>query len=231
MIKKGLRIYLMCILAAAALGVGAYAVYDRCVHTPEYALREIRAAVSAKDEALFAAYVDVDALLVDMHENTTALLAEHIQELHERHPEDWFFRHDRAFMYDYMQKRRERDVAMAHAMLTYYFDDARVPVTREDGAARWGSDELRVFAAHYTLTVEDVGDRADEMEIACRIRGDESTYGRLMPEGPLLLRFKRWTDGDGRYRLTGARAAHADVRGLFAFVDGAERYWALQGWD
>lgn len=229
--NKGLRRWLMLILAGVFAGAGAYAVYDRYVHTPEYALREIGAALSAKDEALFAAYVDEDALLMDMHRNTTALLAEHIQELHERHPSDWFFRHDRAFMYDYMQERRARDVAMARAMLTYYFDDGRVPMTREDGAARWGSDELREFAAHYTLTVEDVGDRADEMEIACRIRGDESTYGRIMPEGILLLRFTRWTDGDGRYRLTGARTEGADERGLFAFVDGAERYWMLQGWD
>ena len=229
MIKKGLRIYLMCILAAAALGVGAYAVYDRCVHTPEYALREIRAAVSAKDEALFAAYVDVDALLVDMHENTTALLAEHIQELHERHPEDWFFRHDRAFMYDYMQKRRERDVAMAHAMLTYYFDDARVPVTREDGAARWGSDEMRAFAAHYTADMEPAVIAGDRASVLCRVYGDDTDYGRLLPEGFVTAELVRRENG--RWKLVRIRTDPARANGFYAFIDAAERYWELQGWD
>ena len=45
---------LLCISCALLLlGIGAYVLYDRHMHTPEYALREIGAAIAARDAALF----------------------------------------------------------------------------------------------------------------------------------------------------------------------------------
>ena len=118
-------------------------------NTHEYALMQMLAAIEQKDAARFETYVDVERVLYGIHENASELLAAHIGELHMRYPADWFFRHDAAFMEGYMAERRARDVAAARAMLDYYFDEKRVPVTREDGAARWGADEMRMFAAHY----------------------------------------------------------------------------------
>ena len=174
-------------------------------HTPEAALAHIGHAVATEDRDGFDQYVDTDAVLAGLAEDSTELLAENIDALHARHPSDWFFRHDAAFMRDYMAERRRADIAFARAMLDHYFDSARVPVSRTDGMARWASDEMRAFAAAY-----------------------DSTYGRLLPTAAFTLELVRMADG--RWKLVRIRTA-ADEDGFFALVDAAERYWALQGWD
>ena len=218
-------------LIAAALIGGAYAGCCRQrERTPDYALVQIARAVQTEDRALFEQYVDTEAVLAGMHEDAAALIADNIDALHERHPSDWFFRHDAAFLRAYMAERRTRDVASARAMLDYYFDEKRVPVTREDGAARWGADEMRVFAAHYTAAsiALTAADEAHAVYL-CSVRGDESTYGRLMPEGNVRLVLEK--QDTGHWKLVQIETSDRSDNGFYAFVDGVERYWALQGWD
>lgn len=218
------------VLAVAALIGGAYKGYcDRRDRTPDYALAEIARAVQTEDRALFETYVDVDAVLAAMHEDATALLADNIEALHERYPADWFFHHDGAFMRSYMAERRAADIAFARAALDYYFDDARVPVTKEDGAARWGSDEMRAFAASYAIVPGTADVQGERARVTCLVRGDGSAYGRLMPEGSVTLELKR--QEDGRYKLVRIRTDAEHPYGFYAMIDGAERYWELQGWD
>ena len=199
-------------------------------NTHEYALMQMLAAIEQKDAARFETYVDVERVLYGIHENASELLAAHIGELHMLYPADWFFRHDAAFMEGYMAERRARDVAAARAMLDYYFDEKRVPVTREDGAARWGADEMRMFAAHYAAAsiALTVADETNAVYL-CSFRGDESAYGRLMPEGNVWLVLER--QDTGRWKLVRIETSDRSEGGFYAFADAAERYWTLQGWD
>ena len=216
-------------LIAAALIGGAYAGCCRQrERTPDYALVQIARAVQTEDRALFEQYVDTEAVLAGMHEDAAALIADNIDALHERHPSDWFFRHDAAFMEQYMAERRAADIAFVRAALDYYFDSSRVPISRTDGAARWASDEMRAFAAAYTVTVGAVRTDGDRAEADAVLRGNDSTYGRLLPSAAVTFELVRAEDR--RWKLVRVRTA-ADEHGFFAFVDAAERYWALQGWD
>ena len=224
-----LRLGALVLLVAALIG-GAYTGY--CYHrerTPEAALHAIARAVVTEDRKLFDEYVDEDAVLVAMHEEATTLLADNIAALHERHPSDWFFRHDTAFMYDYMAERRAADIAFTRLMLDYYFDAERVPVTKEDGNARWGSDEVRAFAAHYTASIELPVITGDRAMVNVIVRGDDTDYGRLLPEGSVTMELARQTDG--RWKLVGAHTDTARTNGFYALIDAAERYWEFQGWD
>lgn len=216
------------LVTAAAAGIVYAKTYFKA-HTHEYALMQIITAIETKDQALFAEYADVDRVLFGIHENISELLGEHIEVLHERHPDDWFFRHDAAFMENYMAERRPRDVAAARLMLDYYFDDTLVPVTREDGAARWWADELRMFAAHYNAGTSAVEDGEARAVYMCRLQGDESAYGRLLPAGYVMLVLEK--QENGRWKLVQAVTNDNAEEGFYAFVDAAERYWALQGWD
>ena len=122
-------------LIAAALIGGAYAGCCRQrERTPDYALVQIARAVQTEDRALFEQYVDTEAVLAGIHEDAAVLIADNIDALHERHPSDWFFRHDAAFLRAYMAERRTADIAFARMMLDYYFDDARVPRRRGEHA-------------------------------------------------------------------------------------------------
>ena len=198
-------------------------------HTPEAALAHIAHAVAAEDRDGFDQYVDTDAVLAGLSEDAAALLAENIDALHARHPSDWFFRHDAAFLRAYMAERRTADIAFARMMLDYYFDDARVPVTEEEGRARWASDEMRAAAASYTAAADPVRVQEDRAEADCIVRGNETTYGQLLPEASVTLELTR--QADGRYRLTRVRTDARRPNGFFAVIDAAERYWELQGWD
>ncbi|WP_039981166.1 hypothetical protein [Selenomonas sp. oral taxon 149] len=197
-------------------------------HTPEAALAHIAHAVVAEDRVTFDQYVDTDAVLAGLSEDAVALLTENIDALHTRHPSDWFFRHDAAFMEQYMAERRAADIAFVRAALDYYFDSSRVPISRTDGTARWASDEMRAFAAAYTVTVGAVRTDGDRAEADAVLRGNDSTYGRLLPSAAVTFELVRAEDR--RWKLVRVRTA-ADEHGFFAFVDAAERYWALQGWD
>ena len=226
---RSLRLGAILFLAAALIG-GAYTGY--CYHrdrTPEAALHAIARAVVTEDRKLFDEYVDEDAVFAVMHEEATALLADNIAALHERHPSDWFFRHDTAFMYDYMAERRAADIAFTRLLLDYYFDAERVPVTKEDGNARWGSDEVRAFAAHYTASIELPVITGDRAMVNVIVRGDDTDYGRLLPEGSVTMELARQTDG--RWKLVGAHTDTARTNGFYALIDAAERYWEFQGWD
>ena len=197
-------------------------------HTPEAALAHIAHAAAAEDRVTFDQYVDTDAVLAGLSEDAAALLTENIDALHTRHPSDWFFRHDAAFMEQYMAERRAADIAFVRAALDYYFDSSRVPISRTDGTARWASDEMRAFSAAYTVTVGAVRTDGDRAYADAVLHGNDSTYGRLLPAAAFTLELARMADG--RWKLVRIRTA-ADENGFFALVDAAERYWALQGWD
>ena len=197
-------------------------------HTPEAALAHIGHAAAAEDRDGLDQYVDTDAVLAGLSEDAAALLTENIDALHTRHPSDWFFRHDAAFMEQYMAERRAADIAFVRAALDYYFDSSRVPISRTDGTARWASDEMRAFAAAYSVTVGAVHTDGDRAYADAVLHGNDSTYGRLMPTVALTLELAR--TADGHWKLVRVRTA-ADEDGFFALVDAAERYWALQGWD
>ena len=102
-------------------------------------------------------------------------------------------------------------------------------VTKADGNARWGSDEVRAFAAHYTASIEPAVIEGDRAHVICLVRGDDSAYGRLLPEGSVTMELAR--QADGRWKLTHITTDTARTNGFYAFVDAAERYWELQGWD
>ena len=224
-----LRLGVLVLLAAVLIG-GAYTGYCRYRdRTPEAALHAIARAVLTEDRKLFDEYVDEDAVLTAMHADVTALLADNIAALHERHPSDWFFRHDTAFMYDYMAAHRAEYIGTARAVLDFYFDEARVPITKAEGNARWGSDEMRAFAAHYTASLEPARIAGDRATVNILVRGDDSDYGRLLPEGSVTMELAQ--QNDGRWKLVRIITDTARTNGFYGFVDAAERYWELQGWD
>ena len=226
---RSLRPVAVVLLIAALIG-GTYTGYCyRRDRTPEAALMHIAHAVSTEDRELFDTYVDEDAVLTTMHADAAALLADNIAVLHERHPHDWFFRHDSAFMRDYMAEHRTEYIDVARMVLTYYFDAERVPVTKEDGNARWGSDEVRAFAAHYTASIELPVITGDRAMVNVIVRGDDTDYGRLLPEGSVTMELARQTDG--RWKLVGVHTDTARTNGFYALIDAAERYWEFQGWD
>lgn len=223
--KNLLRVLTATLLVAIFATVGL--VYAKTAErTPEYALEKIIQAVNDKDEATLARYVDTDALATATYDEGTAILARDIEKLHALYPADWFFRHDTAFMTDYIAERRTDDLALISRTLDFYFHPSETPVTRVDGNAHWLANETRAFEDHYTAKLSGVEENGNIAIATIDITGDTSDYGQLVPT--LTVKAELTQQPDGRYMLTRITNGE-DI--FYPIVKGIEDYWTLQGWQ
>lgn len=223
--KNLLRILTATLLVAIFATVGL--VYAKTAErTPEYALEKIIQAVNDKDEATLARYVDTDALATATYDEGTAILARDIEKLHALYPADWFFRHDTAFMTDYIAERRTDDLALISRTLDFYFHPSETPVTRVDGNAHWLANETRAFEDHYTAKLSGVEENGNIAIATIDITGDTSDYGQLVPT--LTVKAELTQQPDGHYMLTRITNGE-DI--FYPIVKGIEDYWTLQGWQ
>lgn len=223
--KNLLRILTATLLVAIFATVGL--VYAKTAErTPEYALEKIIQAVNDKDEATLARYVDTDALATATYDEGTAILARDIEKLHALYPADWFFRHDTAFMTNYIAERRTDDLALISRTLDFYFHPSETPVTRVDGNAHWLANETRAFEDHYTAKLSGVEENGNIAIATIDITGDTSDYGQLVPT--LTVKAELTQQPDGHYMLTRITNGE-DI--FYPIVKGIEDYWTLQGWQ
>lgn len=223
--KNLLRVLTATLLVAIFATVGL--VYAKTAErTPEYALEKIIQAVNDKDEATLARYVDTDALATATYDEGTAILARDIEKLHALYPADWFFRHDTAFMTDYIAERRTDDLALISRTLDFYFHPSETPVTRVDGNAHWLANETRAFEDHYTAKLSGVEENGNIAIATIDITGDTSDYGQLVPT--LTVKAELTQQPDGHYMLTRITNGE-DI--FYPIVKGIEDYWTLQGWQ
>lgn len=223
--KNLLRVLTATLLVAIFATVGL--VYAKTAErTPEYALEKIIQAVNDKDEATLARYVDTDALATATYDEGTAILARDIEKLHALYPADWFFRHDTAFMTDYIAERRTDDLALISRTLDFYFHPSETPVTRVDGNAHWLANETRAFEDHYTAKLSGVEENGNIAIATIDITGDTSDYGQLVPT--LTVKAELTQQADGHYMLTRITNGE-DI--FYPIVKGIEDYWTLQGWQ
>ena len=223
--KNLLRVLTATLLVAIFATVGL--VYAKTAErTPEYALEKIIQAVNDKDEATLARYVDTDALATATYDEGTAILARDIEKLHALYPADWFFRHDTAFMKDYIADRRDSDLALIGRTLTFYLQPKETPVTRTDGEAHWLANECRKFEDHYTAKVAGIEENGGNAVATIEVTGDDSDYGKLVPS--LTVKAELTQQDDGHYQLTRITNGE-DI--FYPIVKGIEDYWTLQGWQ
>lgn len=223
--KNLLRVLTATLLVAIFATVGL--VYAKTAErTPEYALEKIIQAVNDKDEATLARYVDTDALATATYDEGTAILARDIEKLHALYPADWFFRHDTAFMTDYIAERRTDDLALISRTLDFYFHPSETPVTRVDGNAHWLANETRAFEDHYTAKLSGVEENGNIAIATIDITGDTSDYGQLV--STLTVKAELTQQADGHYMLTRITNGE-DI--FYPIVKGIEDYWTLQGWQ
>ena len=220
------RLALGMVLGLLVLLFGGLSYAQSARETPEYALGRIAQAIEGRDGAEFARYVAVDELLPASYDEGTAILARDIEKLAALYPDDWFFRHDTAFMQSYIAARRAEDLALLRRVLEFYLQPDLTPVSRTDGEAHWLATECGKFADHYTARVDSVRREEGAAVAQVTVRGDESDYGRLVPQ--LTLRLRLEPAEDGRYRLT--RIENAEEI-FYPIVKGVEDYWTFQGWQ
>lgn len=218
------KIILLLVVLAVVCTAAAFA-YGR-ERTPEYALGEIAAGIQGRDYDKVTAYADLPALTSSAYDESTAILCQEIEKLSRMYPQDWFFRHDTAFMTAYIQERREADKALALRSMELYLHTEARPVTKADGESKWIADETAKFLEEYDAEVKKVEKDGETATATIAIKGHDSDYGRLC--SPLTLKVTLEQQKDGRWKAVRV----SNVKELFyPVVDGIENYWTMQGWQ
>lgn len=211
------------VLLIAVFGAVAFA-YER-EHTPEYALEQIAKGIGDRDYAAVGRYVDIPAVVSASYDESTAILCQDIEKLSRMYPQDWFFRHDTAFMTKYMAERREADLTLILDTMKFFLT-GDTPITRQEGEARWIADETAKFLQEYDAEVVKVEEEGGSAVATIAIKGHDTPYGQLAPK--LTLKVALEEQQDGRWKVVRV----SNVKELFyPVVDGIENYWTLQGWQ
>lgn len=212
------------LLVLAVAGASAYAYQSE--RTPQYALTELAEGLQNRDAAKIQRYADIDSIVTQSYDESTEILAVHIGELHQTYPQDWFFRHDTAFMKDYIANRRSDDLVFIRRCIEFYADDNITPISRSDGQAKWLSDEGVKFRDNYTATLQGVEQKGDVAYATIEFTGKDTAYGRLVPHLTAVAELHQ--QSDGHWQVT----RFSNVADMFApIVKGIEDYWTLQGWQ
>lgn len=222
------KIFLSLLALLVLIGAAAGYCYTS-ERTPEYAINQLGAGIAARDYDRVARYADLDNIVITAYDESTSLMAQRIEHLHELYPDDWFFRHDTAFMTKYIADRRTADIDLAGRSIEMYLKPDLTPVTRVDGQAHWLANEAEKFTQNYTASLQSVDKQGSDASTATAIiaiKGNDSDYGRLTPE--LTLRLTLTEQPDGHWRVT--RIANVDEM-FYPVLKGIEDYWTLQGWQ
>ena len=193
--------------------------------TPEYALGEIAAGIEARDYEKVTRYADLQSIVTGSYDESATILCRDIEKLSRMYPQDWFFRHDTAFMTKYMANRREDDLKLILDTVKFYLT-GNTPITKQEGEARWIADETAKFLQEYDAEVVKVETEGNTAIATIAIKGHDSDYGRLC--APLTLKVTLEQQKDGRWKAVRV----SNVKELFyPVVDGIENYWTMQGWQ
>ncbi|TYZ23345.1 hypothetical protein [Selenomonas ruminis] len=220
---KNIMLILFALLVAAGGGIGYTYQAER---TPEYALEQLADGVKSRDYDKVKKYADVDHLITTTYDESTAVLADNIQALHETYPQDWFFRHDTAFMKEYIAGRRSDDIVFIQRSLEFYMDPKLMPISRSDGQAKWVSDEMAKFEDSYSAELKTVQKKGKTAIAVFEITGSEDAYGKLVPH--LTIEAELEQQADGHWQVVHL----ANIEDAFyPVVKGIEDYWTMQGWQ
>lgn len=212
------------VLLLVAIGVSGYCYQS--ARTPEYALNELMEGAREHDAQKVQRYADLSSIVTKGYDSSTEILARDIERLHREYPQDWFFCHDTAFMESYIKERRESDLVFINRSLEFFLTPTIAPIGESDEQAKWIASEAEKFTQHYSAKLQGVERKGDWAEATFLVTGDDSDYGRLVPQ--MTVKVELVQKSDGHFQVT--HITNTDE--IFdPIVKGIEDYWTLQGWQ
>lgn len=220
--RKGFIAILIIVLVA--IGVSGYCYQSS--RTPEYALDQLMEGVQERDMKKVQRYADLTSIVTISYDQSTEILERDIGVLQKEYPDDWFFRHDTSFMKQYIADRRDNDIVFINRSLEFFLTPSLTPIGENDQKAQWLAREADTFTKHYSVKLDKVERKGDWAEATFTITGDDSDYGRLVPE--LTVKAELMQHEDGHFQVMRI----SNIEDMFApVVKGVEDYWTLQGWQ
>lgn len=195
------------------------------MNTPTEELKNILSAINSRDKEKFLALVDLKRLMDFGYDESTDFLADNCAKFHKLYPKDLFFKFGSRILRLYNDKFRSVHLGLINKIIAAYFDGSFAE------AKTFSATPVKFLAAELVKLLAAV--RADfgeekisgnKAELAVKMIGDSSSYGKMIDTLNFVLEFDRRGDD---WRLLKIKNVEELVPPI---LDIAERYWPAS-WD
>ena len=195
------------------------------MNTLQDELKNILAAINARDAEKFSAHVDLKSLMDIGYDETTEVLADNCAAFHKLYPKDLFFKFGSTILRLYNDKFRGVHLGLINKVIAAYFDGSF------KDAKTFSETPIKFLAAELNRLLKavraDFGEEkflGDKSTLAVKMVGDGSSYGKMIGVLDFVLEFDRRGD---EWRLHKIKNVEELVPPI---LDIAERYWPAS-WD
>ncbi|MBR4152838.1 MAG: hypothetical protein IKT98_07750 [Selenomonadaceae bacterium] len=195
------------------------------MNTPQEELKNILAAINARDNEKFFARVDLKSLMDIGYDEATEVLADNCAKFHKLYPKDLFFKFGSTILRVYNDKFRGVHLGLIKKVITAYFDGSF------KDAKTFAETPIKFLAAELNNLLKalraDFGEEkilGDKATLAVKMVGDGSSYGKMIGVLNFVLEFDKCGDEWRLYKIKNVEELVPPI------LDIAERYWPAS-WD
>ena len=195
------------------------------MNTLQDELKNILAAINARDAEKFSARVDLKSLMDIGYDETTEVLADNCAAFHKLYPKDLFFKFGSTILRLYNDKFRSVHLGLINKVIVAYFDGSfKDAKTFSETPIKFLAAELNRLLRAVRADFGEENILGDKATLAVKMVGDSSSYGKMIGVLDFVLEFDRHGD---EWRLHKIKNVEELVPPI---LDIAEKYWPAS-WD
>ena len=195
------------------------------MNTPQEELKNILAAINARDNEKFFARVDLKSLMDIGYGEATEVLADNCAKFHKLYPKDLFFKFGSTILRVYNDKFRGVHLGLIKKVIAAYFDGSF------KDAKTFAETPIKFLAAELNNLLKalraDFGEEkisGNKATLAVKMIGDGSSYGKMIGVLNFVLEFDKRGDEWRLYKIKNVEELVPPI------LDIAEKYWPAS-WD
>ncbi|MBR4903925.1 MAG: hypothetical protein IKZ53_04580 [Selenomonadaceae bacterium] len=195
------------------------------MNTLQDELKNILAAINARDIEKFSAHVDLKSLMDIGYDEATEVLADNCAKFHKLYPKDLFFKFGSTILRIYNDKFRGVHLGLIKKVIAAYFDGSFKDAKNfSETPIKFLASELNYLLRAVRAEFGEENISGNKATLAVKMVGDGSNYGKMIGILNFVLEFDRLGD---EWRLHKIKNVEELVPPI---LDIAETYWPAS-WD
>ena len=195
------------------------------MNTLQDELKNILAAINARDIEKFSAHVDLKSLMDIGYDEATEVLADNCAKFHKLYPKDLFFKFGSTILRIYNDKFRGVHLGLIKKVIAAYFDGSFKDAKNfSETPIKFLASELNYLLRAVRAEFGEENISGNKATLAVKMVGDGSNYGKMIGILNFVLEFDRLGD---EWRLHKIKNVEELVPPI---LDIAEKYWPAS-WD
>ena len=152
------------------------------LNTLQDELKNILAAINARDIEKFSAHVDLKSLMDIGYDEATEVLADNCAKFHKLYPKDLFFKFGSTILRIYNDKFRGVHLGLIKKVIAAYFDGSFKDAKNfSETPIKFLASELNYLLRAVRAEFGEENISGNKATLAVKMVGDGSNYGKMMP--------------------------------------------------